>query len=225
MVNAGQEATALEVYRTSIAPRIESEAESWRTTTTSNSLVVGDELERVISMATVDLTRHETRRSKSKVRSYLRRCKEVITGHHNHHHQQQPHLETPDCGGASCSIIASSHEPVVQRQALCVDDEYRQHQLEGVLVVQELPVATTSASAVEENDPESSITGVIAITINDKEIASEVREEEEFDGEFPLTSKACGGGAQWEIKFAEVKLPPDYTLRYNWLRPSVHILY
>lgn len=105
----------LQVYRNGIGPRIESDHESQRT-------VSEDQLERVIAMeralpqplsssssSSSSLTRNETRRSKSKVRSYLRRCKEVITGHHHSHNQEGI--------DHSLSSIASSHEPVIQRQA------------------------------------------------------------------------------------------------------------
>lgn len=86
-------------------------------------------MEKVIAMAArridlerAPLTRNETRRSKSKVRSYLRRCKEVITGHH-HHHQQQSQSQEDSCklsvtdGDHVLRSISSSHEPVIQRSS------------------------------------------------------------------------------------------------------------
>lgn len=51
------------------------------------------------------------------MRSYLRRCKEVITGHHHLHNQ-----ESNENGLRS---IASSHEPVIQRQQVVEDSTDR----------------------------------------------------------------------------------------------------
>lgn len=112
---------------------------------------VSEELERVIAMAArrMDLerapsqssqaqqpaqpppsmTRNETRRSKSKVRSYLRRCKEVITGHHFHQQQQSQQNQQQEDGKLPMTdehalrSISSSHEPVIQRPSRGESDQ------------------------------------------------------------------------------------------------------
>lgn len=136
-------AGALVVYRNCIEPRIESESDVVNGTDRQGPV---RELERVVvatstmagrpERAQQPLTRNETRRSKSKVRSYLRRCKEAITGHHHPQHNQ----EITDHG--LCSI-ASSHEPVTQRHTHHPIEEPSQH-----------PCDTSPLQVVVEQQPQ-----------------------------------------------------------------------
>lgn len=64
--------------------------------------------ERALQLITSALTCNEMRRSKSKVRSYLRRCREVISGHHH-----QNYLENATGDRGLCPI--ATHEPVQQQ--------------------------------------------------------------------------------------------------------------
>lgn len=152
---AGAVGLQLEVYRNGIEPRIESESDVVNGTDRQGPV---RELERVVvatstmagrpERAQQPLTRNETRRSKSKVRSYLRRCKEAITGHHQPQHNQ----EITDHG--LCSI-ASSHEPVTQRHTHPPPEEPRQHPcdtspLQVVVEQQQLPVDEPMCVAQED---------------------------------------------------------------------------
>lgn len=112
------------VDRNGVEPRIESESVNESEQSSQRTVIVDMEraMAKRMDLERAPLTRNETRRSKSKVRSYLRRCKEVITGHHHNQANIGGKMPMADvCGGddgplpSATRIISLPHEPVSQR--------------------------------------------------------------------------------------------------------------
>lgn len=145
----------------------------------------GGGMERVAETTkALPLTRNETRRSKSKVRSYLRRCKEVITGHHQEitdHHR--------------LSSIASSHELVIQHP---IQSQPHFNIPLDVIVHQkdQAQSATEEDLAITQAAPSDGVPAIVCKL----DVGSEVRH---------LTFELTRGYRGKEFRFAGVKSPPE----------------